>query len=101
MQTESDVYGGKSAAAVAARLELVRAVLGLQQKEFARRAGINPTTYGMIKKGKSYPSIANAHALCEAFNLDFNWLFLGDPSSLRYDLANALHATHELQSRRT
>ena len=94
---DDEIYGGRSKVAVGRRLALTREVFGLRQGAFGKRAGIRTNTYNMIEAGQNYPSISNAHALCDAYNLDFNWIFLGDPSSLRYQLADTLHKTCELR----
>lgn len=95
-----EIYGGRSKQAVGKRLALTREAFGLRQGEFGKRAGIKSNTYNMIEAGQNYPSIANAHALCDAYGLDFNWIFTGDPSGLKYSLGDLLHRTHQFRSQR-
>lgn len=78
--------------AIGERLVMLRQVLGLAQYELADRAKIAPNTYNQYENGTRRPSIENAIALCEAFDLTLDWIYRGDPSGLRYQLADALKA---------
>ncbi len=78
--------------AVGERLRLTRESIGLTQTDFAARAGLNPTTYNQYEKGRQYPQIRNAIALREAYDLTLDWIFCGDPSGLRYEMATAIKA---------
>lgn len=97
MADDDEIYGGRSKRAVGLRLALTREAYGLRQGDFGKRAGIKSNTYNMIETGQNYPSITNAHALCDAYEIDFNWIFLGDPSSLKYALGDLLHRTYEFR----
>lgn len=77
---------------VAKRLLMVREVMGLQQAEFGRRAGLAANTYNMIEKGERLPSIEVALDLCDAHGLTLEYIFRGDPGDLRHSLAVALEA---------
>jgi transcriptional regulator with XRE-family HTH domain len=77
---------------IGARLAVTRDVVGLSQVEFARRAKIAPNTYNQYEQGKKRPSLANAIRLCEAYDLTLDWIYRGDPSGLRYDMAEAIKA---------
>lgn len=72
------------------RLEMTRRVFGLNQQDFAARAGIAQNTYNQIERGKKRPSVEVAILLCEAYNLTLDWVFRGDPSGLPYGLANEI-----------
>lgn len=100
MSDDDEIYGGRSKVAVGARLALTREVFGLRQGEFGKRAGIRTNTYNMIEAGSNYPSISNAHALCDAYEIDFNWIFLGDPSNLTYKLADTIYKIQEIRKKR-
>lgn len=78
--------------AIGERLAMLRQVLGLAQYEVAARAGIPPNTYNQYETGVRRPSLENAVALCEAFDLTLDWIYRGDPSGLRYQMADALKA---------
>lgn len=87
-----EMFEGHSKEAIGLRLELTRAVFGLQQNEFCSRAGIATNTYNNYEQGIRTPSLENAISLCKTYDLTLDWLFLGDPSGLRYDTADAIKA---------
>lgn len=76
--------------AIGQRLMLTRHVFGLQQNEFCGRAKIATNTYNQFESGKRRPTLENAIALCEAYDLTLDWIYRGDPSGLRYDTADAI-----------
>lgn len=76
--------------AIGRRLALTRHMLQMQQNDFCERAKIPPNTYNQYERGKKRPSIANAIKLCEAYDLTLDWIYLGDPSGLRYGDAEAI-----------
>ena len=83
-------WDGTGMDAIGRRLALTRHMLGLQQNEFCDRAKIAANTYNQYEKGRKRPSISNAIKLCEAYHLTLDWIFLGDPSGLRYEDAEAI-----------
>lgn len=83
--------------AIGRRLALTRQVLDLQQNEFCERAKIAPNTYNQYEKGKKRPSVENAIRLCESYHLTLDWIFRGDPSGLRYELADAIKAVRQVR----
>ena len=85
-------YEGTSLAAIGLRLKLTRQVLGLTQVALCRSVGIATNTYNQYEKGVTRPTVENAIAICEAFHLTLDWLYRGDPSGLRYDLADQIKA---------
>lgn len=90
-----EMFEGTGLAAIGRRLELTRQVLGLQQNEFCGRAKIASNTYNQYERGKKHPSVANALKLCDTYGLTLDWIFRGDPSALRYSMADALKALKE------
>jgi len=92
--SDDDIYGGRSSKAVARRLALTREVLGMRQFEFAEKANIKRSMYNHIESGNSMPSVKIAHALCDTYSLTFDWIYCGDPSSIKYELANAIAHIH-------
>lgn len=74
------------------RLLLTRQALGLAQGVFASRAGISHSSYSQYESGLKRPSYESAVALCEAYDLTLDWIIRGDPSGLRYELADAIKA---------
>ena len=91
---------GVDGAAVAARLLLTREALGHKQNTFARLAGIKDSTYNQYEKGERFLPVSAAHKLSDAYNLTFDWLYRGDPSGLRYDLAEAIKALRQARGTR-
>lgn len=78
--------------AIGRRLSLTRQVTGLTQKDFSGRAKIARNTYNQYEKGKRVPRLDHAIALAETFELTLDWVYLGDPSGLRYQMADAIKA---------
>ena len=78
--------------AIGSRLAVTRSVVGLNQVEFAKKAKIAPNTYNQYEQGKKRPSLGNAIKLCDAFDLTLDWIYVGDPSGLRYEMADAIKA---------
>lgn len=77
--------------AIARRLRATRAALAADnQQEFGDRAGISQSNYSQYENGHKRPSIDNAIALCDTYNLTLDWIYRGDPSGLPYKLANAI-----------
>lgn len=84
---------------VAKRLRMVREVLGLEQGDFGRRAGLKPNTYNMIELGKRLPSIEVAIALAEAHRLTLDFIFRGDAGDLPHSIASAVEALSQARRR--
>jgi transcriptional regulator with XRE-family HTH domain len=81
------------------RLLLTRQALGVGQTVFAERAGISSTAYNQYENGKKRPAVENAVALCEAYDLTLDWIYRGDPSGLRYELANSIKSLREARNK--
>lgn len=81
--------------AIAERLRLVRDVVGMAQGEFAERAGIAANTYNQFERGRKRPSIENAIALCDTYNLTLDWIFRGDHTGLPFRMVDAIHAVRK------
>jgi transcriptional regulator with XRE-family HTH domain len=86
------ISDGRDKVAIGQRLALTRQALGLQQNEFAKRAGLASNTYNQYESGTNVPAIDKANDLCDAYSLTLDWIFRGDPSGLRYELASAIKA---------
>lgn len=65
------------------RLQSVIHVLKIEHQEFARRGGITKATFSGYITGKSQPKLGALTAWLEEFNIDANWLFLGDGPMFR------------------
>ena len=95
-----DRLEGTSIAAIGQRLELTRQVLGLAQNDFCARAKIATNTYNQYERGKKRPTIENAVALCDVYDLTLDWIYRGDPSGLRYHTADAIKALRQARTKR-
>ena len=89
------ILSGRSAEAVGKRLILTRRVWGLSQQDFAAKAEISPSAYNQYENAKRLISVSHAHKLCDAYDLTLDWIYRGDPSSLRYQTAAAIRAILE------
>jgi transcriptional regulator with XRE-family HTH domain len=74
------------------RLRLTRQALGMTQAAFAKHVGIARNTFNQYETGVNQLSIENAHALCDAYKLTFDWLYRGDVGQLPHTLATAIEA---------
>ena len=81
--------------AIGERLRLTRMVFGLAQGDFAQKASIAANTYNQFERGRKRPSIENAIALCDTFNLTLDWIYRGDASGLPYRLHEAIKSIRE------
>lgn len=86
--------------AIGKRLELTRQVYGLAQGDFCAKAKIAPNTYNQYERGKKRPTVENAIALCDTYDLTLDWIYRGDPSGLRYNLADAIKALKQARSKK-
>lgn len=86
---------GRQNAGVGERLRLTRQALGMAQNEFAARAGIAANTYNQFESGRNRPSLDAAMKLVDAYKITLDWIYLGDPSGLRYEMADAIKALRQ------
>ncbi len=68
------------------RLTAARATTGLNQSDYAAKAGIAQNTYNQYETGAKRPSVDNAIRLCETYSLTLDWIYRGEPSGLSYQL---------------
>ena len=76
--------------AVGVRLQLTREALGLAKGAFAASAGIAGNTYSQYENGKRVPELEFALRLCDRYELTLDWVYRGDPSGLKYNLAEKI-----------
>ena len=76
--------------AMCKRLELTRNALKLAPGVFATQAGIPKNTYSQYETGVRMPRIDFALRLCERYELTLDWIYRGDPSGLKYNLADQI-----------
>jgi DNA-binding XRE family transcriptional regulator len=82
----------RSLARIAERLRKIREALGMNQAEFARRAGMSRNAYNAYEKARERPALDQALRLCDTYKLTLDWIYRGDDSGLRADLADAIRA---------
>lgn len=63
--------------AVAARLERVRTILGLEKKEFAERAGLTMQVYGPFENAQRDLSLRAAKLLRKTYGLPLEFTYFG------------------------
>lgn len=83
---------GRSKEAIGQRLLLTRQALDYKQNEFAARAKMAINTYNQYEMGRNRPQLEQAFALVDAYGLTLDWIYNGDPSGLRAQLADAIKA---------
>jgi transcriptional regulator with XRE-family HTH domain len=81
---------GSSTVAIGLRLKLSRTALGLGQGEFADRLDIARNTYNQYEKGVNKPPVESALKMRELFGLSLDWIYAGDPTFLRWELAEKI-----------
>ena len=85
--------------AIGIRLELTRLALGMKPGDFASRAGIAKSTYSNYASGAREPDLALALKLCNTYELTLDWIYRGDPSGLKYALANKINKLRQERNR--
>ena len=76
--------------AVGRRLQLTREALKFAPGVFAAGAGIAGNTYSQYENGVRSPQLPFAIKLCERYELTLDWIYRGDPSGLKYNLAEQI-----------
>ena len=85
--------------AVGQRMGLLREALGLDQKEFSRRAGLKPTTYNQYELGINMPELKSANKICDAYHVTLDFIYRGDSGSLKYETEAAIAAIKMLRKK--
>lgn len=76
---------------VAARLESVRAVLGIEtRREFAERAGIREQDYSDWMNLRRNVPTSGAMKLCRTYSLTWEFIYFGNKDHLEHRIAMAL-----------
>jgi transcriptional regulator with XRE-family HTH domain len=75
---------------VAFRLRMTREAIGLEQGEFADRAGIARNAYNQYEQALRIPRLDIAVKICETYGLTLDWIFRGELSGLPFNMARAL-----------
>ena len=72
---------------VAARLRHTRQALGVNQRQFAKRANLRQNRYNQYESGARALTIDAAQKICNEYGVTLDWLFRGDRSMLPHRLA--------------
>ncbi len=88
---------GRDPESVGYRLRLTRVAIGvldggrpIAQGAFAEAAQLQPNTYNQFEQGRRLISVQAALQICDAYGITLDWIYAGDPSGLRYDLATVI-----------
>lgn len=77
---------------VAARLIQLREALGINAAQLCRRAGIKPNAWSNYEKAVNRISVDEAAKVRRAFGVTLDWIYHGDLSGVRSDVAEKLQA---------
>lgn len=81
--------------AIIGRLKQIRQTTNLGTGDFARGAGIDPRNYSSIENGKRAVGERVLRDVCNAYNVDINWLLTGEGDMLNTESTSALTLTNE------
>lgn len=90
--------GERSLSRIAERLRVTREALGMNQVEFARRAGLSRNAYNAYERERERPSLDNAIRLKDAHGLSLDWIYDGDIAGVRNKLAEAIKTIRQARS---
>ena len=75
---------------IGARLRATREALGLSSTVVCEILDIRRSTWSMNEYGKSLPNVFDMIRFSERFGVTLDWIYRGDRSGLRHDLAARL-----------
>ena len=81
---------GDSREAVAARLQRVRDILGLNKREFAASIGVTEQTYNPFETGKRDLSLTAAKLIRKRYGVSLEFLYFGNKNDLPHRIAKEL-----------
>jgi len=85
---------------VGRRLRLARTALQLTQKQFGEKADLGSTTIGNYETGQRLVPPGSAVALCKAWGLTLDYIYMGEMGDMRYQLAQAIRSMMDLEEQR-
>jgi transcriptional regulator with XRE-family HTH domain len=85
---------------IGARLRLIRRIEDLNQTEFGAKANLTQNRYNQYELGKKRLSVEAAIALCGAYNLTLDWIYLGDAAGLRGRMIDAINGIRNAETTR-
>ena len=83
---------------IAVRLRRAREAFGLDQTEFARRAGLKNQTYSNWESGNFRISIDGALALRETYGLSMDFIYCGNIDALPHKIAKAIESSPRVRN---
>lgn len=78
---------------VSERLRQLRAALGLNQAQLCRRSGIETNAWNNYEKSRNRISVDHAIKLKRTFGVTLDWIYHGDLSGVRSDIAEKISST--------
>lgn len=75
---------------VGIRLRQLIDALDIPYVQAAREMGISKSRLGNWMRGDNYPGQYELYRLCRRRGVNFDWVFLGDPAALPYEVASRL-----------
>lgn len=84
------VYDPVDPMMVAPRLIAIREALGINKTDFARRIGIDKSSYTKIEKGEKPLLTGNAYKIYQLYGIDLNFIYLGQVRDLPGSLSSAI-----------
>jgi len=84
---------GTSREDIGARLRVSRKAVGVSPTELCRELGIRRSTYSMNEVGSNLPNVYDMIRLCARYGLTLDWIYLGDMSGVKSDLASKIMQT--------
>ncbi len=88
-------HQNRSFEAIGIRLKTLRLAHNLTQAEFAKSLGIAQASYNQYENAKKRPSLENARAICDLYNLTLDWLYDGNTAGLPLNLVRLLSPQQE------
>lgn len=85
---------------IATRLISLRLAIGLNQRQFAKRARIGPNTWNNYETGDNRISLDQAFKLTDAYGVSLDWIYQGDAKAMPHDLMLKIHAAEPQAARR-
>lgn len=87
-----------TADAIGQRLQLIRRACGISQAEICRRTGITPPTWNNYEKGLHRVALAEAHKIRRATGATLDYIYLGDPKAMPFDLMGRIEMVRKLDA---
>lgn len=77
---------------VGARIKIIRTAHAISQGTLAKICGVVPSAVGNWEQGRARPTLAQAKAIADEFDLTLDYIFLGRSYTLKHGINNVLEA---------